>query len=181
MTTFFENPFVEGNLSFSFGNTAGATRYETWHCHLHVFQQLKKKAVDFIYSAPGVKTLFFTEVKDFETITQIGKYKLGEFSLELANDTAQKFRESLEGFTMAKDVSEKEEERVFSLENNQSPKVAVLHWEMHKEFDEQKRKHYIRLMIRKLDELLRDVFSSVSVENMQDNPSQYWLVNRIGE
>ena len=128
-----------------------------------------------------MKTLFFTEVKDFETITQIGKYKLGEFSLELANDMAQKFRESLEGFTMAKDVSEKEEERIFSLENNQSPKVAVLHWEMHKEFDEQKRKHYIRLMIRKLDELLLDVFSRVTVENMQDNPSQYWLVSRIGE
>ena len=45
MSSFFENPFVEGNLSFSFGNTAGATRYETWHCHLHIFQQLKKKAV----------------------------------------------------------------------------------------------------------------------------------------
>ncbi len=181
MSSFFENPFIEGNLSFAFGNTAGATRYETWHCHLHVFQQLKKKAVDFIYSAPEVKTLFLTEVKDFEAITQIGKYKLGEFSLELANDMAQKFRESLEGFIKAKDVSEKVEERDFSLKNNQTPKVAVLHWEMHKDFDEQKRKHYIRLMIRKLDELLLDVFSRVSVENIEDNPSKYWTVSRIGE
>jgi len=50
MSAFFENPFVEGELVFSFYSDPGATRYETWENHLHVFQQLKKKAIDFIFS-----------------------------------------------------------------------------------------------------------------------------------
>ena len=181
MAIFFENPLIEGRLVFAFGNTPGATRYETWKNHLHVFQREKKKAVDFIYPEPKSDRVIFTEIKDFQQITRLGKYGQGEYGKTLADDIALKFMDSLNGFEQVAKDSVCEEEGEFARENQDKEKIAVFHWEMHGSISRQKRMRFLRLMTKKLCELLYGSFGRVIVENMIDKPSSYWHVSRIGE
>jgi len=177
--TFFENPLVEGKLSFCFGNSPGATRYETWTSHVHGFQQLKKKAVDFIFASEKPSKLFFTEIKDFQTLTREGKYQRGNYSLCLAADTAQKFTDSLEGYHCVQQNSQDKDERAF-VENTQNyPKTLVFHWEFHPDFPRQKQLHDMKTMKTKLRELLDGVCSHIQIESIDINPSHIWKVTRI--
>lgn len=97
MDRFFENPLQEQQLIFSFPEERGATRYEQWVSHI---ARTGKKAVDFIYPESNSRQLFFTEVKDFLTITREGKFHKGAYSITLAENVAQKIKDSFPDLTM---------------------------------------------------------------------------------
>ena len=181
MEEFFENPLVEGDLSFDFGQSSGATRYEVWDSYLHILQHPDRKAVDFIFAVPETSELFFTEVKDFKTITHEGKYLKGDCSLTLAVDTAKKMADSFDGYAMIGQVSKDADELAFISTTGNFGKVVVFHWEFNPIFPTQKRLHDMKTMKAKLRELLEGVCSNIRIESIEINPSKHWKVTRVGE
>jgi len=179
--SFWENPFQEGGLSFAFESSVGATRYETWSSHLHVFQQRGMKAVDFIFPLSDSSQLFFTEVKDFQRITREGKYKRGDYSLTLANDTAKKFVDSFSGYNDILNCCENDDEHAFVSSTKAYEKIVVFHWEFNPEFPRQKRLHDMKTMKAKLRELLEGICSRINIESIDVHPSKNWTVTRIGD
>ena len=186
---FFENPLVEKRLSFDFGDNPGATRYEKWPSHIHIWQQQGKKAIDFIYADTSSKTLFFTEVKDFIKIDKKSEtYGEGTYSANAQSpfektaldELELKFKDSIRGFEIASDSTYTDEKNFFLAYKNYAYKV-VLHWEFKSGArNEERRKEQMKLMKIKLRMRLQGVCTYVSVENMLDAPSKNWTVRRLG-
>ena len=174
MDRFFENPLQEQQLIFSFPEERGATRYEQWVSHI---ARTGKKAVDFIYPESNSRQLFFTEVKDFLTITREGKFHKGAYSITLAENVAQKIKDSFSGFD---DVGEANpiEEQNFAKETESYTRCVVFHWEFNSETSVSARKTGMMLMKQKLRQLLHGKCSRIKIENMELNPSAIWSVTR---
>lgn len=189
MEKFLQNPLIEKQLSFDFGKSRGATRYEKWPSHIDIWQKQGKKAVDFIYADTSSKTLFFTEVKDFIRIDKkSGTYGEGTYSsnaqspfeITAMDELEQKFKDSMHGFEMAKNSADVDEKNFSLTYKNYSYRV-VLHWEFKQGArNEERRKAQMTLMKTKLRMRLQGVCTHVFVENMQDAPSKYWNVRRQG-
>lgn len=176
---FRENPFIEKKLRFDFGQSLGATRYEQWPSHIAKWQKDGKTAVDFIYPDETSGKLFFTEIKDYLTITRSGRAGQGTYSENLAKLVAKKARDSISGFG-AGVLSDDENERSFCASFKDYSYRVVFHWEFKRSVKQPYRLNQMMLMKRKLKELLHGVCTHVSVENIGDNPSKYWTVSRIG-
>ncbi len=189
MKDFFENPLVEKQLSFDFGNSQGATRYEKWPSHINIWQKQGKKAVDFIFADTSSKTLLFTEVKDFIKIDKKSKtYGDGTYSTNSqssAEETAldeleQKYKDSIHGFEAAINSADADE-KSFSLACKNYSYRVVLHWEFKQGArNEERRKTQMALMKTKLRMRLQGICTHIFVENMLDAPSKYWNVHRKG-
>ena len=137
MKDFFENPLVEKQLSFDFGKSRGATRYEKWPSHIDIWQRQGRKAVDFIYADVPSKTLFFTEVKDFIRIDKKSEtYGDGTYSansqssseITALEELEQKYKDSIHGFETAINSADADE-KSFSLSCKNYSYRIVLHWE----------------------------------------------------
>ena len=136
--------------------------------------------MDFIFAVPETSELFFTEIKDFETITHEGKYQKGDYSLALAADTAKKIADSFEGFAMVRQVSNDADELAFVAASANFEKNAVFHWEFNPAIPMQKRQHDMMNMKAKLLELLEDVCMNIRIESIEINPSKPWKATRLG-
>jgi len=176
---FRENPFREKRLLFDFGTSQGATRYEQWSSHIEKWQNEGKTAVDFIYPDENSQILFFTEIKDYTTITRSGRAGQGTYSIELAQMVAQKATDSIAGFELAAQ-SRDDNERSFYNSFKDCLYRVVFHWEFKRSVKITRRKIYMRQMKSKLRELLHGVCTHVAIENIKDNPSAYWTVRRLG-
>jgi len=189
MKDFFENPLVEKQLSFDFGESLGATRYEKWPSHLETWQNQGRKAVDFIYADISSKTLFFTEVKDFIKIDKKSRtYGEGTYSAKsqsssettALDELEQKYKDSIRGFEEATDSTDADEKK-FSLTCRNYAYKVVLHWEFKQGARNIERRQWqMALMKTKLRMRLQGVCTHVFVENMLDAPSKYWTVHRLG-
>lgn len=180
MDSFFENPFVEGNLAFHFHELRGATRYETWNYHRKI-SPTGKKAVDFIYASTAARQLFFTEIKDFRVILHEGRFKQGGYSRELAEDIARKIMDSISGYENVMVAPADDREQIFALETKTYRRVAVFHWEHNHLFDRRKVLEYMQLMTHKLKSLVGSVCDWVSVESSKEIRSEYWTVRDVDD
>lgn len=174
MDRFFENPLQEQQLIFSFPDERGATRYERWDSHI---ARTGKKAVDFIYPEKNSQQLIFTEVKDFRTITRVGRFGKGKYSIKLANNVAQKVIDTFSGFDGVGEANPVEEQN-FVKETEKYTRCVVFHWEFNSETSIFIRKLGMMLMKQKLRKLLREECSRIRIENMEYNPSILWSVSR---
>ena len=189
MKDFFENPLVEKRLSFDFGDSQGATRYEKWPSHIETWQNQGRKAVDFIYADVSSKTLFFTEVKDFIRIDKKSEtYGDGTYSansqssseITALDELEQKYKDSIHGFETAINSADADE-KSFSLAYKNYSYRIILHWEFKQGARNlERRQLQMALMKTKLRMRLQGICTHVFVENMQDAPSKYWTVNRKG-
>ena len=189
MKDFFENPLVEKRLSFDFGDSQGATRYEKWPSHIETWQNQGRKAVDFIYADVSSKTLFFTEVKDFIRIDKKSEtYGDGTYSansqssceITALDELEQKYKDSIHGFETAINSADADE-KSFSLAYKNYSYRIILHWEFKQGARNlERRQLQMALMKTKLRMRLQGVCTHVFVENMQDAPSKYWTVHRLG-
>jgi len=177
--SFRENPFIEKKLRFDFGTSPGATRYEQWPSHIGKWQNDGRTAVDFIYPDEASQKLFFTEIKDYTTITKTGRAGQGTYSEELAQMVARKATDSIAGFGLASE-SEDEDERSFHAFFKDYSLRVVFHWEFKHSVKQPYRRLQMMQMKGKLRELLHGVCTHVAVENIGDYPSAYWTVRRIG-
>ena len=174
MEHFFENPLQEQQLVFTFSEGPGATRYEQWDSHI---ARTGKKAVDFIYPESNSRQLFFTEVKDFLTITREGKFQKGAYSITLAENVAQKVKDSFSGFDGVGEANPVEEQN-FAKETGTYTRWVVFHWEFNSATSVSARKTSMMLMKQKLRQLLHGKCSQIRIENMELNPSAIWSVSR---
>lgn len=179
LNPFRENPFCEKKLLFDFGTSVGATRYEQWPSHIEKWQNDGKTAVDFIFPDEVSHKLFFTEIKDYSTITSSGRAGQGTYSLELAQMVAHKVKDSIDGFVLAKQSDDDNECRFHDSFKEYSYR-AVFHWEFKRSVKIAYRKKYMKQMKVKLRELLHGVCTHVTIENIGDYPSSYWNVRRLG-
>ena len=177
---FRENPFREKRLLFDFGASQGATRYEQWPSHTGKWQKKGKAAVDFIYPEEDSQILFFTEIKDYTTITRTGRAGQGTFSIELAQMVAQKATDSIAGFEHAVQSDDDNEHSFYNSFKDFAYRI-VFHWEFKRSVKIPRRKIYMRQMKSKLRELLHGICTHVAIENIKDNPSLYWNVRRLGK
>ena len=177
MDRFFENPLQEQQLIFSFPEARGATRYEQWDSHI---ARTGKKAVDFIYPESSSRQLFFTEVKDFMTITREGKFGKGDYTITLAENVAQKVEDSFSGFDGVGEANPVEEQN-FARETGSYTRCVVFHWEFNSATSVSARKTSMMLMKQKLRQLLHGKCSQIRIENMEYKPSQIWSVSRAGQ
>ena len=177
--TFYENPLLEGDLAFLFAHAPGATRFERWPSHLHGFQQLKRKAVDFIFPCINKCILFFAEVKDFQRITREGRYGKGEDGIALAEDVARKFHDTINSFDEILHTTPYEDERQFATAYSEYRRTAVFHWEQNDSLSQQVKLHNMKTMRAKLEELLHGLCLSVSIESMTLHASKFWKVTRL--
>ena len=183
MTSFFENPFVEGKLQFDFPDGPGATRYDQWDTHVNVFAAKdEKKAVDFLYVDGQNNLLYLTEIKDFDRIDKKGRYKNGKYSLELRDDVALKFHDTLEGIATPSRLTHRAEQ-TFSRAVKSLARRAVFHWEIKPSVRADVRKSMLVTMETALKARLHKLKSIVHVRvmNIKDTkPSQRpWAVKRI--
>jgi hypothetical protein len=179
LAPFRENPFREKRLAFDFGESPGATRYEQWPSHVGQWQKAGKKAVDFIYPHEASRNLFFTEIKDYTTITRSGRAGQGTYSEGLAEMVTWKVKDSIAGFRLAAQ-SEDADERSFHASFQDFAYRVVFHWEFKRSVKQPYRKIQMKRMKTKLRELLHGVCTHVAVENVGDFPSAHWAVRRIG-
>lgn len=177
MDRFFENPLQEQQLIFSFPEARGATRYEQWDSHI---ARTGKKAVDFIYPESSSLQLFFTEVKDFMTITREGKFGKGDYTITLAENVAKKVEDSFSGFDGVGKANPVEEQD-FAKETGTYTRCVVFHWEFNSATSVSARKTSMMLMKQKLRQLLHGKCSRIRIENMEYKPSQIWSVSRAGQ
>ena len=177
MDGFLENPFLEGELEFTFPAGTGAARYEQWAAHVRHFQRLPRKAADFLYPADARRELFITEIKDYATVSVPGKAGYGEYGPRLATVVAQKITDTVAGLReMPADAPAAE--RDFAARTATYARVGVFPWEFHHSVPE----HRINmaLMKTKLRQLLHGVCARVAVENISDSPAKQWSVKREG-
>ena len=177
--SFLENPFYEKQLKFDFGASPGATRYEQWPSHIEKWQNEGKTAVDFIFPDQISQKLFFTEIKDYTTITRSGRAGQGSYSEVLAQMVAQKAADSITGFSLAA-LSDNMEERYFHTSFSDYSFRVVFHWEFKRSIKQPYRRIQMMRMKAKLRELLHGICTHVAVENIGDYPSKYWTVSRLG-
>lgn len=182
---FFENPFDEGSLRFTFKGHNGATRYDKWESHLMKFAPKGKKGVDFLLLLDREQLLILTEIKDFERIDKKGRYKNGKYSLKLCKDVAQKFYDTLEALNSPADLVDSEE-RSFAKKVYKLGKKAVFHWELKKNLRCDIRKQQYVLMAQGLKaqmHALRIPCVHVHVFNIHDYPMpdkyKWWAVIRV--
>lgn len=183
MTSFFENPFVEGKLRFDFPNGPGATRYDQWDTHVNVFAARdEKKAVDFLYVDGQNNLLYLTEIKDFDRIDKKGRYKNGKYSQELRDDVALKFHDTLEGIAKPNSLTQNEE-MAFARSVASMDRRAVFHWEVKPSVRKDIRKRMLVDMQTALKARLHKLKSVVHVRvvNIKDTKScqRPWAVKRI--
>lgn len=183
MTRFFENPFAEGGLRFDFPCDPGATRYDRWDTHVDVFAKKNgKKAVDFLYVDKPNDLLYLTEIKDFDRIDKKGRYKNGKYSLELRDDVALKFHDTIEGIATPSRLTRKAEQN-FSRAVKLLARKAVFHWEVKPSVRADVRKSMLVTMETALKARLHKLKSVVHVRvmNIKDTKSSQrpWAVKRI--
>lgn len=176
----FENPLYEKTLTFSFTEVQQTTRFERWSSYIEDFQKKEKKAVDFICLDHGNKLTFFVEIKDFIRIDTAGQYGQGLFSQKLAEDIAQKIKDTIEiTNAITKKISIDEHDFVSKMKNY--PYRCVFHWEFKPNVNRYKRMLQMKNMKSKLKSLLHGVSAHIQVENIKDSQSKYWEVIRCRE
>lgn len=177
MNSFFENPLQEKKLSFQFAEGEKTTRYEKWDSHINIFQLEALKAVDFICLISEAYMVIFTEIKDFGHIDHAGRYGQGLFSRELADDVAQKLRDTYDGIGRITDKSP-HDEYAFVCALGTAARRFVFHWEFKPSISQHQRLWHMQTMKMKLRKLLHGINTHIRIENMLDNPSKYWTVTR---
>lgn len=183
MAPFFENPFAEGQLCFSFPEGRAATRYDKWNTHVSVFAKRDhKKAVDFLYPDTEKELLYLTEIKDFDRIDKKGRYKNGTYSQELRDDVAKKIHDTTEGIADPNRL-ECKAEKTFAQAVASLGRKAVFHWEVKPSVRADIRKRMLvdmemalRARLHKLKCLIH-----VKVMNIKDTSrgQRPWTVKRI--
>ena len=164
----------EGALAFDFPAGWSATKYDEWRFYLNHFQKVcdGAKGVDFLAITPS-QCLWLIEVKDYRAVPR-------EKSLELAQEVAQKVRDSLAGLVAARLRANDEVEAALAERALRCTDMkVVLHLEQPIKPSRLRPIEDNSKLIQKLKQLLRAIDFHPRVTNLGDGNRFGWEVREV--
>ncbi len=144
---------IEGSLAFDFPDTWLATKYDQWAYYRRQFQSLcgGTKAVDILAVRPNFY-FYVIEIKDY-------RIELRQKEMELAQEVAEKVRDTLAALFAARFVANNDDEREFADRSVKATRIVViLHLEqparptrLHPIEDTTKLEQKLRQLLRAID------------------------------
>lgn len=169
---------TEGNLTFTFPASVQAEKYDAWSFYRNQFQarcSKDNKAVDIVAIA-GNQTAWLIEIKDFRIG---GRDRQKEKRLPLADEIAQKVRDSLAGLVAAKFNASDPTEKNFATQFvNCSEIKIILHIEQPNHtckiiFNLSDLQDKLKILLKAIDSRIK----TLNIAEMTKYPNQYpWEV-----
>ncbi len=164
----------EGSLAFDFPDRWHATKYDDWVYYLRHFQSSfgGTKAVDILAIRPN-KIFYLIEIKDY-------RIEPRQKEMELAQEVAEKVRDTLTALFAARLAANKDDERAFAeLSVKATQIVVVLHLEQPKRPTRLHPVEDTTKLEQKLRQLLRAIDPHPRIATLADGNQFGWVVREI--